>query len=142
MFSYKDRVICHLPLFHDKFTAIYGTGLSNPAKAKVEHCKLILCEPSATFAKELEQEVQKAGLMNNVVLNIRHFNGLGELLNNLDAVAVVPEQLVDNLNKQGQFGTLNWPNQSDGRTVNMVWHQRTENDPANQWLREQAKKLF
>lgn len=142
MFGYKDRGICHLPLFHDKFTAIYGAGLSNPNTAKVEHCKLILCEPSATFAKELEQEVQKAGLMSNVVLNIRHFSGLGELLNNLDAVAVVPEQLVDNLNKQGQFGTLDWPNQSDGRTVNMVWHQRTENDPANQWLREQAKKLF
>ena len=108
-------------------------------EASLATSKLVLAAPSATYAKDLELLVRQLGLSSNVVLNIRHFSGLHELLETLDLVAIVPQQMAAKL-QNGTLTTLPLP--TVAKTVNMIWHQRSDNDAANIWLREQVLDLY
>lgn len=88
---------------------------------------------SGEFSGATDIALQKMGRQRKVMVSVNHISLLPQLLQNSDFVAVLPEHLAQTLpNVHLQPPPLN----VDAFTMMMAWHERTDQDPAHQWLRK------
>lgn len=86
-----------------------------------------------SFAGVVDDRLKRLGRQRDVAVSVQHFSLIPELLRQTDLVAVVPERLVRD---QEGLVTKVLPFDVEGYSELLVWHERTYNDPVQQWLRE------
>ena len=86
-----------------------------------------------SFAGVVDDRLKRLGRQRDVAVSVQHFSLIPELLRQTDLVAVVPERLVRD---QEGLVTKVLPFDVEGYSELLVWHERTHNDPVQQWLRE------
>ncbi|GHA51591.1 LysR family transcriptional regulator [Amylibacter ulvae] len=129
-------------LFHETYRAIIGRDVDPRKYQTLRDAPITLTAPSATYANDIEDELSKKGLANNIVLRLRHFGALPQLLNQMDVVAIVPSQYAQSLKNQQQAQILPIPVPLGEHEVKMIWHQITDSDPAITWFRQQILDVF
>ena len=72
-----------------------------------------------------------------VVWSTTHFITVPFLLANSDCVALLPRRMAQQCAKAMNLKLLPPPIAIEGFTISMVWHQRHDNNPAHEWLRQQ-----
>ena len=72
-----------------------------------------------------------------VVWSTSHFMSVPFLLNNSDCVALLPRRMAEQCARTMSLKIFPPPIPVEGFTVSMVWHQRNNNSPQHQWLRQQ-----
>lgn len=77
--------------------------------------------------------LQQLGLQRNVVLSVKSFLMLPEILQTDDFMAVAPSRLVHDI---PELKTFKLPFSLSGFSKEAVWHATMHHDPAHQWLRE------
>jgi DNA-binding transcriptional LysR family regulator len=65
-----------------------------------------------------------------------HFLTIPFLLHGFRAVAAVPRRLAENCADVAGLAVSPMPIAIEGFDISMVWHARTETDPARRWLRD------
>ncbi len=144
MIDITERGFRSQTLFTETYVAIAGSGLKQkPASiAELRNKKILVSAPAATYAMDIDETISRNQLSENVVLRLAHFGAFPQLLNELDLVAIVPAQFGTEMEALGHAQILDITFSDQPSEIKMVWHQRTEDDPACVWLREHVADLY
>lgn len=101
-----------------------------------EFCRLdfaLMSYEGGGFYGATDEALAKLGCSRRVSLSVTNFLLLPEILRNSDMVAMIPKRmpLDDGLIRRRA------PLNPEGFSMEMVWHDRTDRDPAHRWIREQ-----
>ncbi|MDG2954815.1 LysR family transcriptional regulator [Bisgaard Taxon 10/6] len=91
-----------------------------------------------SFVGVTDKALEKIGSSRNVVLSVQSFAIVPELLRQSDLAAVVPHHLVRNAHG---IITREIPFEVEGYDKVMTWHERTQHDPVQKWLRDVMLQL-
>src|SRR5690606_30294995 len=89
----------------------------------------------------IDHELAAHGHRRNVVLASNQFALAPRLLAETDLICVVPANPVRNSPYSHLLEAVQAPFPFAHRTVNLVWHERSDNLPAHRWLREEILKV-
>lgn len=144
MIDIAERGFRSKTLFEETYVAIAGEGLNRrPGDVGALHReKILVSAPAATYALDIDETIIRNNLEENVVLRLGHFGALPQLLKQLDVVAIVPEQFAMELNASDHVEILDIMLSDTPTMIRMVWHQRTQEDPACAWLRAHVCDLY
>jgi DNA-binding transcriptional LysR family regulator len=89
-----------------------------------------------------EEALGKLHVTRRVALSLPTLPGLGNLIENTDLIATIPESVASTLIRIARvkivLATFDLPRFS----IKQHWHERYHHDPANQWLRSVIAELF
>lgn len=90
----------------------------------------------------VEQTLGKLRVQRKVALSLPTLPGVGNLLANTDLVATVPERIAQMLVRIAKVKSMAAPFRFPTFSIKQHWHERFQQDPANQWLRSMVAELF
>ena len=90
----------------------------------------------------VEQALARQGVQRKVTLSLPTLPGVGNLLAQTDLVATVPERVAQMLVRIARVKALPTPFTFPTFSIKQHWHERYQQDPANQWLRSTVADLF
>lgn len=107
-----------------------------------EFCRLehaLFSYTGGGFSGVTDEALARIGRQRQVMLSVKSFLVMANVLRASDLIAVVPKRLVDNLEGLVIQPT---PLPVAGFTKIAAWHERTHQDPAHRWIRELLFELF
>lgn len=104
---------------------------------------LAVASPTATSHGEITERVERVGLRGNIVVRVRHFSTLPDLVLRGSLVAIVPEMFASMICERNELLTT-WPIPIPvpRYDVCMVWHGSLDTDSSQQWLRQRVLQTF
>jgi DNA-binding transcriptional LysR family regulator len=142
----KQRGIHADLLFREQYVAITapqwrpakGSVATSLTRAQLASAQLVVASPTATFHSSVEEMLVKFELEGRIMLRVRHFGALPDLVTKTDLLAIVPAMYA-----ASRTGLKVWRLPfAPYYDVRLVWHGNTERDPAQQWLRDLSRALF
>lgn len=125
---YDDDWVCVLrrghPALAVPFTAEVWAGLSH-----------VIVSPTGGRRGEVDTALQRRGLVRRVAYAVPHFATALALVAATDCVLAVGQRLAEVLAEAHGLALLPPPLLLPAFPVSMLWHARTEHDPAQRWLR-------
>lgn len=85
----------------------------------------------------IDHELAAHGYRRHVVLTINQFSLAPRLLAETDLICIVPHNTVRNSPYSHLLEAVEPPFPFAARTVNLIWHERSDDIPAHRWLREE-----
>lgn len=85
----------------------------------------------------VDHELAAHGYRRNVVLTVNQFSLAPRLLAETDLICVLPHNAVRNSPYNHLLEAVEAPFPFAPRTVNLIWHERSDDIPAHRWLREE-----
>lgn len=85
----------------------------------------------------VDGELAAFGLQRNIFLTVNQFSLVPEMLVKSDLVSIVPAATVLNSVYAEQLAIVHPPFKFQPRTINLIWHERSDHLPAHQWMREE-----
>lgn len=132
-------------LFREEFVCLFDplacgavAPISLATYLELPHLLMSL-RPELTGA--IDASLARKGHRRFVLMSTPHFLAIPFLLRGLRAVAAVPTRLAQNWTKIGGLAMSPLPVEIDGYDVSMLWHARTDNDPAQAFIRGLFRKV-
>lgn len=103
------------------------------------YCKLkhVLVSAVGGFNGFIDDHLAELGRQRFVAISVPHYNLVPILLAQTDLVCTLPQRFLSTAGRQLDLFDL--PFQTPDFALSVGWHTRTDNDPANRWLREQLQ---
>lgn len=101
-----------------------------------------LAEAAGTGHYLVERGLERAGLLDRVVLRVPHFLALPLIVAETDLVATVTRPLGEVFRRRAAIRLIEHPLDFPGLPIRQFWHERYHDDPASQWLRGAFLRLF
>jgi len=89
-----------------------------------------------------EEALRKLHIRRRVALSLPTLPGLGNLIENTDLIATIPESVASTLVRIAQVKSVPVTFDLPRFSIKQHWHERYHHDPANQWLRSVIAELF
>jgi DNA-binding transcriptional LysR family regulator len=90
----------------------------------------------------VDAELNRKGRKRSIVLRCQHYFAACRVVSETDMLLTIPEHYALTLNNSFNHRLYPFPLKSlQQLEIQMYWHESTENDPPNRWLREQIKKI-
>ncbi|KFK94537.1 MULTISPECIES: LysR family transcriptional regulator [unclassified Serratia (in: enterobacteria)] len=125
-------------LFKERYVLVGRKGhpqLNRPLTlaqfSQLEH--VVVSPNGGGFSGITDQALEQVGLSRRVVLSVPHFLFVMSALVTTDLVAMLPERLVRD---STVLQIVETPVAVPGYEMAMLWDERSQRDPAHQWLRE------
>lgn len=131
-------------LFRESYVALGGPD-SPPAwrtRAGFAGVSLVVTSPTATFHQGIEQSLVRQKLGDRIAIRARHYAAIPDLVRNAPVVAIVPAMFARMACERQPLASWPVPLKLPAFEIRMVWHEATERDPAQQWLRSRVLALF
>ena len=125
---FDERYVCALRRDHP---AAAGDRLSLDQFCALEH--VLMSYTGGGFRGVSDEALAKLGRERRVVVSVKSFLIIPDLLRASNLVAVVPQRLVAG---QDGLACFDPPLEIPGFTKVAAWHERTHRDPSHRWLRE------
>lgn len=131
-------------LFHDEFATLAGGNLPHDRPlslkeyVKAQHLFITL---TGDFEGRVDLELQKLGHRRRVVAATTSFATPAWLLGEQDLILTAPRMLLERYFELLGRRPQPCPVPVAGIDLQMIWHQRTQQDPLRQWVREQIAAL-
>lgn len=90
----------------------------------------------------LERTLAEHGVQDNVALRVPHFVVVPLIVAGTDLIVSLPSRVADATGRLVKVKVHPLPIAIPSFDVMMYWHERVDNDPANQWLRNAVQELF
>jgi DNA-binding transcriptional LysR family regulator len=131
-------------LFHEDLVCLFDAkacGATAPLKLKT-YLELphILMSPRGEFTGCIDGLLGSDGATRFVFMATPHFLSIPFLLRGIRLVAAVPGQLAAGCADVAGLAVSPLPVEIEGFDVSMLWHSRTETDPAQRWFRELVRE--
>ncbi|TQI80661.1 DNA-binding transcriptional LysR family regulator [Serratia fonticola] len=125
-------------LFKEKYVLAGRAGhpalTSSPTLAQFSQLEHVVVSPNGGgFTGITDQTLEQVGLLRRVVLSVPHFLFVKSVIASTDLVAMLPERLVRG---SPALQIAEPPVEIPGYEFVMLWDERSQRDPAHQWLRE------
>ena len=92
--------------------------------------------------QQLERALAERGVQENVALRVPHFVVVPLIVAGTDLVVSLPSRVAGASSRLVKVKVHPLPIPIPSFDVSLYWHERVENDPANQWLRVAMIELF
>jgi DNA-binding transcriptional LysR family regulator len=90
----------------------------------------------------VDAELNRGGRKRRIVLRCQHYFAACQVVSETDMLLTIPQHYAETLNAGFNNRLHPFPLKSlQQLEIHMYWHESTENDPPNRWLREQIKKV-
>lgn len=90
----------------------------------------------------VDAELNREGRKRRIVLRCQHYFAACQVVSETDMLLTIPQHYAETLNASFNNRLHPFPLKSlQQLEIHMYWHESTENDPPNRWLREQIKKV-
>jgi DNA-binding transcriptional LysR family regulator len=136
-------------LFTQRYVCLARAGhpLVTGTRPRLTIKKFLQAEHIAVLAEgtghtRADATLQKLGVSRKVVLQVPHFLSVPYLVAQSDLLVTVPERLAQAAAPAFGLQVLAHPVAMPAFEVNLFWHRRVHQDPANQWLRAYLAKEF
>ena len=130
-------------LFRDRFVGVVrkGHGLGRGAMTLSRYVagKHVLVSRSGRHSGPVDEALRALGLERDIVTIVGGFSGALALARASDLIATVPERHTGNLREGMHSFAL--PLAVPDITVSLLWHPRTDADPAHRWLRRCVREV-
>jgi LysR family transcriptional activator of mexEF-oprN operon len=127
-------------LFHEEFACIFdmkACRMSAPIKLKtfidLPH---VLISLHGELSGAVDQALARTRAKRFVFVATPHFLAVPFLLHGMRAVATVPRRLAECCAEVARLAVSPLPIEIEGFDVSMLWHARTDTDPAQLWFRD------
>ncbi len=140
-----DAVPDHLRqqvLFEEEYVLVVRKG--HPAlrrrltARRLAELEFVLMSPEGGgFRGVTDVELERLGYRRRVILSTQHFLFIPEVVARTDLAAMLPSRLARS--RSSQLHTLAAPLALPRFEMAMVWHERSDSDPAHEWLRRQVQ---
>ena len=84
-------------------------------------------------------ELSRQGLQRRIRLRCQHYFAACRVVSETDLALTMPERLARIVNQQFNNQLLPFPLEMPSLDIYLYWHANVDNDPANQWLRDQIR---
>jgi len=140
----KQRGIRSALLFREAYMALCGPTApaawrTRPGFAKAS---LVVASPTATFHQGIEQNLVRHKLGDRIAIRARHYAAIPDLVRAAPVVAIVPDMFARMACERQPLAMWPVPLKLPAFEIRMVWHESTERDAAQAWLRQQVLGLF
>jgi DNA-binding transcriptional LysR family regulator len=95
--------------------------------------------PGKNLPDQLAVAYQREGLRRDVVMTVTSFIAAAAVVASTDLVTTIPESLLE---AHPKLRPVRGPVPSHSVKISMCWHDRTDQDPAEQCLREVVRKAL
>ena len=131
-------------LFHENFVCLFdekACGVSAPLKLKTYlDLPHFLMSSWGDLSGCVDGLLARDGAQRFVFMATPHFLAIPFLLHGLRAAAAVPRRLAENCADVVGLAVSPLPVEVEGFDVVMLWHARTESDPAQLWIRQLVRE--
>jgi DNA-binding transcriptional LysR family regulator len=125
-------------LFRDRWICI-AKQTNQPRltrEAFVRRGQVMLSYPKREGSGLVDRKLWEHGLQRQVALTVPHFSTIPALVLASELIGVVPERLVSTLGIRGKgLARLRIPLDLEPISVGLIWHARSDADPAKVWFR-------
>jgi len=90
----------------------------------------------------VEEALERAGAAQRIVLRVPHFTVVPMVLERTDLILTLPARVARVFEQRGRLKAMPPPVPVPPAEVAMHWHERSDADAGNRWLREQLASLF
>lgn len=87
----------------------------------------------------IDDALARAGRTRHIAARVAHLMGVGRIVATTDLCATIDARLAELQAAQLPLRVLEPPVRVPSAPLSLVWHDRTDRDPARQWLREQVR---
>jgi DNA-binding transcriptional LysR family regulator len=127
-------------LFHEEFVCLFDAkacGITPPLKLKA-YLELphILMSLRGDLGGDADALLAREGAKRFVFMATPHFLTIPFMLHGFRAVAAVPRRLAETCADVAGLAVSPMPIALEGFDISMIWHTRTETDPAQRWFRD------
>jgi LysR family transcriptional regulator, mexEF-oprN operon transcriptional activator len=131
-------------LFHENFVCLFdekACGVSAPLELETYlNLPHFLMSSWGDLSGCVDGLLARDGAQRFVFMATPHFLAIPFLLHGLRAVAAVPCRLAKNCADMTGLAVSALPVEVEGFDVVMLWHARTESDPAQRWIRQLVRE--
>jgi len=131
------------PLFEDDFACVVRRGHPSVRRrltlrqfAGLPH---VLISPTGTGDSPVDRRLAERGLSRRIALRIRYFLAAPLVVAGSDLVLTCPRRIAQAFAQQFDLDVHEPPVELSSFTVDQVWHERYDADPAHVWLRERVR---
>jgi DNA-binding transcriptional LysR family regulator len=133
---FRQKYVCLLRQSH---SLALKKNLSLAAFAKADHVRI---SAAGTGHGRVDVALEKQKLFRQFRLTVPHYVALGDVLQNSNLIATVPERFADRILLPYNLAKRNLPIAVDESAIHQFWHGRLHRDAGHQWLRQLISKLF
>ena len=132
---FKQRYVC----LYRKGHPLDGVKFTRTQFKQAEHVVVIY---QGTGHSQVDDVIEREGVVRQIKLFLPHFVALGHILTTTDLIATVPERYAQECLAPFDLKYVEHPLDLPEMDINIFWHAKYHQDPANQWLRSQIVELF
>lgn len=132
---FREHYVCVMRIDHP----LFADGMSLEAFEKAHHA---LADSTGMAHAILERSLNEAGIHRTIQLRVPQFLVLPFVIQESDLVVIMPSRLADQFSKLLAVKTLPLPIVTKPYDINVYWHSRYNEDPANVWLRRNVSTFF
>lgn len=127
-------------LFRDRFVGVVRKGhpLAQVKEVTMSHYsewKHVVASRRGTLSGPVDDALAEVGLTRQVAAIVPGFPAALAVARATDLVALVPASFLIHRSAVADLSVFELPVKTRGITVSLLWHPRTEGDPAQRWLR-------
>ena len=132
---FREHYVCMLRADHP----VIGATISARQFREAAH---VLVSYVGTGHQVIEETFVGAGLNARIAVRVPHFLVVPMILARTDLIVTVPSRVAAVFAQRGEFKVLPLPLRMPSFEVQLHWHQRFHQDPANRWLRQLMTELY
>jgi len=132
------------PLYAERIVSVVrrkhpgvGEHMTLDEFCSLEHIRVSV--PGSGFSMRIDQALAALGRKRSVRLAVAHFLLVPEIVARSDMISSLPERLARGY--AHKLRIFDPPLNIEGFTVGEIWHERSQRDPAQQWLRDVLMEL-
>ncbi len=129
------------PLVEESFLAIRGADRAEvvdlAAYAGRPH---VLVHLEGDVAGPVDRALAAGGLARRIAVTVPGFLDAAALVETSDVLATLPGRIVDIASRRFRVTTFTPPLELKPFSVQMIWHRRSDPDPASLWMREMIRR--
>ena len=133
---FKQKYIC---LMRKKHPLAQTPSISVSALFASEHVRVLA---TGTGHGKVDLAMDKQKYPRKVRLTVPHYVALGDVLQNANLIAVVPERFGQRIVKPFDLVMRDLPIKVEDSAIQQCWHGRLHRDPGHQWLRQLMRERF
>ncbi len=133
---FKQKYVC---LMRKKHPLAQTTSISVAALFASEHVRVLA---TGTGHGKVDWAMDQQKYSRQVRLTVPHYVALGDVLQNANLIAVVPERFAQRIVKPFDLVMRDLPIKVEDSAIQQCWHGRLHRDPGHQWLRQLMRELF
>ena len=139
-------------LFRSPFLIAARTGHRRLARAGIApgrvvpldlYCDLdhVICSPDGHLTAMGDAALAKLGRRRNVVMSLPSFDAVTRVVASSEALSLIPSQFARSVEARLGLSLYECPLPPPTPTIAMIWHRRSDANPAHRWLRDRIREI-